>query len=196
MSISSLYQRYLGIVLKPCLACMLIMIATCLVRSLYKRVDKAKQPLSLPSPRPNSFLSFNYLFPNWRRNPQHDDTAQDDPPPPSPSRAKKRKMRYQKSARQAKLKRPVPAPAPATLDVDVKDPPGTKQPYEAFLVVDFEGTCMLGTDFNYPNEIIVCTMCSDLPRNQADILEGISCISPGVDGQNGRDHGERPQGQG
>ncbi|KAF5331161.1 hypothetical protein D9619_005972 [Psilocybe cf. subviscida] len=154
MSISSLYQRYLGIVLKPCLACMLIMIATCLVRSLYKRVDKAKQPLSLPSPRPNSFLSFNYLFPNWRRNPQHDDSAQDDPPPPSPSRAKKRKMRYQKSARQAKLKRPVPAPAPATLDVDVKDPPGTKQPYEAFLVVDFEGTCMLGTDFNYPNEII------------------------------------------
>jgi hypothetical protein len=30
-----------------------------------------------------------------------------------------------------------------------------KQPYEAFLVLDIEGTCELGTDFNYPNEIIV-----------------------------------------
>ncbi|KAK7043661.1 hypothetical protein VNI00_008272 [Paramarasmius palmivorus] len=30
----------------------------------------------------------------------------------------------------------------------------TKQPFDAFLVVDFEGTCDEGTDFNYPNEII------------------------------------------
>ncbi|KAJ7582936.1 ribonuclease H-like domain-containing protein [Mycena floridula] len=30
----------------------------------------------------------------------------------------------------------------------------TKQPYEAFLVLDVEGTCQQGTDFDYPNEII------------------------------------------
>ena len=30
-----------------------------------------------------------------------------------------------------------------------------KQTYEAFLVLDVEATCMPGTDFNYPNEIIV-----------------------------------------
>ncbi|KAI0078183.1 hypothetical protein K474DRAFT_967896 [Panus rudis PR-1116 ss-1] len=29
-----------------------------------------------------------------------------------------------------------------------------KQPYDAFLVLDVEATCMPGTDFNYPNEII------------------------------------------
>lgn len=30
-----------------------------------------------------------------------------------------------------------------------------KQTYDAFLVLDVEATCMPGTDFNYPNEIIV-----------------------------------------
>lgn len=30
-----------------------------------------------------------------------------------------------------------------------------KQPYDAFLVLDVEATCQEGTDFNYPNEIIV-----------------------------------------
>jgi 3'-5' exoribonuclease 1 len=30
------------------------------------------------------------------------------------------------------------------------------QPYDAFLVLDVEATCLQGTDFNYPNEIIVC----------------------------------------
>ena len=33
--------------------------------------------------------------------------------------------------------------------------PRCKQPFEVFLVLDIEGTCDLGTDFNYPNEIIV-----------------------------------------
>lgn len=33
--------------------------------------------------------------------------------------------------------------------------PRIKQPYEVFLVLDIEGTCDLGTNFNYPNEIIV-----------------------------------------
>jgi hypothetical protein len=32
---------------------------------------------------------------------------------------------------------------------------GTMQPYDAFLVLDVEATCQQGTDFNYPNEIIV-----------------------------------------
>ena len=33
--------------------------------------------------------------------------------------------------------------------------PSANQVYDAFLVVDFEGTCELGSDFDYPNEIIV-----------------------------------------
>lgn len=37
-----------------------------------------------------------------------------------------------------------------------KDYTGVKQPYDAFLVLDVEGTCESGTDFNWPNEIIVC----------------------------------------
>jgi hypothetical protein len=43
-----------------------------------------------------------------------------------------------------------------------KEKPQTKviggpvaQPYDAFLVVDVEATCVPGTDFSYPNEIIV-----------------------------------------
>ena len=31
-----------------------------------------------------------------------------------------------------------------------------RQPYDAYLVLDVEATCMPGTDFNYANEIIVC----------------------------------------
>ena len=30
-----------------------------------------------------------------------------------------------------------------------------RQPFDAYLVVDFEGTCQENSDFNYPNEIIV-----------------------------------------
>lgn len=30
-----------------------------------------------------------------------------------------------------------------------------KQPYDAFLVLDVEGTCVEGSGFDYPNEIIV-----------------------------------------
>ena len=33
-----------------------------------------------------------------------------------------------------------------------------KQPFKVFLVLDIEGTCEVGTDFNYPNEIIVRAM--------------------------------------
>jgi 3'-5' exoribonuclease 1 len=30
-----------------------------------------------------------------------------------------------------------------------------QQPYDAFLILDVEATCFQGTDFDYPNEIIV-----------------------------------------
>jgi hypothetical protein len=33
--------------------------------------------------------------------------------------------------------------------------PRIKQPFEVFLVLDIEGTCDVGTNFDYPNEIIV-----------------------------------------
>jgi 3'-5' exoribonuclease 1 len=33
-----------------------------------------------------------------------------------------------------------------------------QQPYDAFLILDVEATCFQGTDFNYPNEIIVRTV--------------------------------------
>lgn len=33
-----------------------------------------------------------------------------------------------------------------------------RQPYDAYLVLDVEATCMPGTDFNYANEIIVSTI--------------------------------------
>lgn len=36
---------------------------------------------------------------------------------------------------------------------------GTKQPYDAFLVLDVEATCHEGTDFNFPNEIIEFPVC-------------------------------------
>ncbi|KAM5539082.1 hypothetical protein V8D89_007305 [Ganoderma adspersum] len=35
----------------------------------------------------------------------------------------------------------------------------TKQPYEAFLVLDVEGTCAQGSGFGYPNEIIEWPVC-------------------------------------
>ncbi|KDR73447.1 hypothetical protein GALMADRAFT_610486 [Galerina marginata CBS 339.88] len=57
-------------------------------------------------------------------------------------------MRYgSKKARRAKAKK-LPSKQESPLVQK------TKQPYEVFLVLDLEGTCKLGTDFNYPNEII------------------------------------------
>lgn len=57
--------------------------------------------------------------------------------------------------------RPSPIPAtetepPATMPslVTALDPGAAKQTYDAFLVLDVEGTCQPGTDFNYANEII------------------------------------------
>jgi len=41
----------------------------------------------------------------------------------------------------------------------ISPPPKTRQPYEAFLILDVEATCQLGTDFNFPNEIIEFPVC-------------------------------------
>ena len=62
--------------------------------------------------------------------------------------------------------RPIPVPEPPTtlldraLDAPQKlmkpeSPWPVKQPYDAFLVLDVEATCQEGTDFSWPNEIIV-----------------------------------------
>lgn len=72
----------------------------------------------------------------------------------------------------ASVTRPVPVPDPAAvidraLDATpaaatvvpklekAESPWPVKQPYDAFLVLDVEATCQEGTDFNWPNEIIV-----------------------------------------
>ncbi|KAI0721557.1 ribonuclease H-like domain-containing protein [Cerioporus squamosus] len=51
-----------------------------------------------------------------------------------------------------------------------------KQPYDAFLVLDVEGTCVQGSGFDYPNEIIEWPVCllrwkDKNPRGKARVLE-------------------------
>lgn len=50
-------------------------------------------------------------------------------------------------------------PSPVTKEPFVTNPQletvGVKQPYDAFLVLDVEATCLQGTGFEWPNEIIV-----------------------------------------
>jgi hypothetical protein len=73
------------------------------------------------------------------------------------------------------IPRPVPIPdtittAPRTVSVSMghpsaesasrtetptETPKPAKQPFDAYLVLDVEATCLEGTDFNWPNEIIV-----------------------------------------
>ncbi|TRM61740.1 ribonuclease H-like domain-containing protein [Schizophyllum amplum] len=101
-----------------------------------------------------------------------------DSPPPSPS--------YARTSFGSDLKRlspvrtpvditplplhstPSPSPPPSPLlssvyeaqDVcEAQNIVTTKQNYDAFLVVDVEGTCMQGTNFSYPNEIIEFPVC-------------------------------------
>jgi hypothetical protein len=71
----------------------------------------------------------------------------------------------------------------------------TKQPYEAFLVLDVEGTCHLGSDYNYPNEIIVRVYVTNRFFSfflRFDVL-GISCMFTAVDGQVSRRQGTQAQ---
>ncbi|KAG5639605.1 hypothetical protein H0H81_010807 [Sphagnurus paluster] len=58
--------------------------------------------------------------------------------------------RHNRLAKKGIISIPVSTPPP---------PPKAKQPYEAFLVLDVEATCQLGTDFNFPNEIIEFPVC-------------------------------------
>lgn len=52
-----------------------------------------------------------------------------------------------------------------------------RQPWEYFLVLDVEATCVAGTDFNWPNEIIVRTP----PSSSCGIVDqrsaGMACCS-------------------
>lgn len=55
--------------------------------------------------------------------------------------APKREMRHPNNTKRGKM---------------ASAPPGViKQPFEVLLVLDIEGTCDLGTNYDYPNEIIV-----------------------------------------
>ncbi|KAJ7470545.1 ribonuclease H-like domain-containing protein [Mycena latifolia] len=53
-----------------------------------------------------------------------------------------------------------------------------KQPYDAFLLLDVEATCHIGTDFSYPNEIIEFPVClmrwKDRSGDKASQLEVIA----------------------
>lgn len=119
-------------------ACTLLMIATCLVPALYNwRVVLRYKAASMPVAA--SALTVKSGSASSRNPVSH-----------PPSRRRKKKMRYKNRGRSRPItKQPIlPTEVPQFI-------PRTKQPFEAFLVLDIEGTCMLGTDFNYPNEIIV-----------------------------------------
>ena len=70
--------------------------------------------------------------------------------------------------------------------------PRIKQPFEVFLVLDIEGTCDLGTDFNYPNEIIVRARMTFYKNTYffLMIIPGIACLYAALEGQNGRWQGK------
>lgn len=75
---------------------------------------------------------------------------------PNPSKSKKVMRFTGRSYTSMKKKRIFVEPAQS--QEIPPEPSMTRQPYEAFLVLDVEGTCDRGTDFNYPNEIIVCVV--------------------------------------
>jgi hypothetical protein len=65
----------------------------------------------------------------------------------------------------------------STIPTPSKSPSRARQPFEAFLVLDVEATCQLGTDFDYPNEIIVSTgRLFGLGENPFPSSLGISCL--------------------
>jgi hypothetical protein len=77
-----------------------------------------------------------------------------------------------------------PSQKPALHVRSAEDPP-PKQPYDAFLVVDVEGTCDQTAPWGYPNEIIVRTrltlqMCHMLILGPCS---GMARLSHAVDGQ-------------
>ncbi|KAI4524140.1 hypothetical protein K525DRAFT_253966 [Schizophyllum commune Loenen D] len=105
-------------------------------------------------------------------------------PPPSPTYARtsfandlKRFSPVRSSIKIAPPPRRTPSPSPSPSPSPVYDAqdhceaqelPTTRQNYDAFLVVDVEGTCMQGTTFSYPNEIIEFPVCLMRWRDKAD----------------------------
>lgn len=129
-------------------ACMLVMIATCLTRSVYKRFriqhKENEAESKTPSSQPTPPLGLSSQF--WHRL-KPSEAISVSPLVPQPS--DKTVMRYQRTPRRVKAKKKsIPTAEPPRS-------PAIVQPFEAFLVLDIEGTCNQGTDFNYPNEIIV-----------------------------------------
>jgi len=92
-------------------------------------------------------------------------------PTPQSTRATSKSSKSQRHSQNKRLSLDDPSPPPSMpyprrtrlfgkpLNVarDTIQPPAekSKQPCEAFLVLDVEATCHEGTDFNFPNEIIV-----------------------------------------
>ena len=116
---------------------LILMLAACLIRLFYNRfIFRVPQ-------RPFSSVR-DFFLKSLSQIPPVEEVAA--PIPQLPSR---QRMRYPKNnARPAKREKK----APASISFQG---PRIKQPYEVFLILDIEGTCDLGTNFNYPNEIIV-----------------------------------------
>jgi hypothetical protein len=79
---------------------------------------------------------------------------------------------------------PIQSQKLALYETSVEDTP-PKQPYDAFLVVDVEGTCDQTAPWGYPNEIIVRKR-STLRMCCMPILtsrSGMACLFHAVDGQ-------------
>ncbi|KAF8892610.1 ribonuclease H-like domain-containing protein [Infundibulicybe gibba] len=131
-----------------------LVIVSCLVRWCYKglmdrRLESAKGPTANPSQSPPSFqssrgFSLGDIFIRIRRSQELLQATPETKPQPT--------MRYPNRTRATKKNLPTKLPP-------VFIPPKTKQPYDVFLVLDVEATCHLGTDFNFPNEIIEFPVC-------------------------------------
>jgi hypothetical protein len=67
----------------------------------------------------------------------------------------------------------------------VISPRRVKQPYDAFLVLDVEATCIAGTDMNWPNEIIVSAVLL-LPVTflRRVLCQGMACLLDVLERQN------------
>ncbi|KAF9533379.1 ribonuclease H-like domain-containing protein [Crepidotus variabilis] len=88
-------------------------------------------------------------------------------------------MRYQNRSRRPRPKKQLPISAVNGVSPSQVLPLRSKQYYDAFLVVDVEGTCKLGTDFNYPNEIIEFPVCIVEWRDRSE--DGLGSVLEVVD---------------
>lgn len=136
--------------------CAALITATCLVNCWYKGLIRIQSPASFHPAQtiPPLATSRNHMLGDIlariRRRKQLNDPLLDDIPPIEPPRSP-RHMRYSRQTRA--LRKSLNSVTPFT----PPQPPieKSKQPYDAFLVLDVEATCQEGTDFNFPNEIIV-----------------------------------------